>query len=74
MVKEKNISPKAEDVSSLELENLGKVSKEDEAKQKSYDKRFKKFFAEFEAIQKKYKIKLIQTPARIVYYDEQTYK
>lgn len=74
MVKEKTISSPAESVLDANLVTQGTVSKEDEAKQKSYDKRFNKFIKEFEALQKKYDIKLLQIPAKLIYYDQKEYK
>jgi len=74
MVKEKSISSPVEEVSGADLVTQGLVSKEDEAKQKSYDKRHKKFMEEFNKLQDKYDIKLLLTPAKILYYDKKDYK
>lgn len=69
MVKEKNISPPNEEVSELETKTLGEVSVEDKAKQDDYNKRMDGFMKGFEKLQKRWDIKLLQVPARIIYYD-----
>lgn len=68
-MKEKTISSPNEEITSLNLHPLAEVSEKDKKKQKDYEKRFAKFMPELELLQTKYKIKLLQVPARIIYYD-----
>lgn len=70
MVNEKTIQPPQEDISELELKPLAEVKPEDLKKQKDYEARLKGFQKGLENITKKYKIKIVQIPARIVFYDQ----
>lgn len=67
---EKQINPPSEEVSELNLENIKKPLPEDEKKQKDYEKRLHLFLKGFQNLEKKYKIKLLQIPARIIYNDQ----
>lgn len=70
MVKETQTQPPKEDISDLELKPLAEVKDEDKEKQADYDLRMEGFMKGFEKLQKKYGIKLIQIPARIIYFDQ----
>jgi hypothetical protein len=70
MVKEIQNQPPKEDISDLELKPLAEVKDEDKEKQADYDLRMEGFMKGFEKLQKKYGIKLIQIPARIIYFDQ----
>jgi len=74
MVKEKQLKAPDEEVTNLNLETLEEVSPEDKAKQEDYEKRMESFMKGFERLQKRHNIKLIQAPARIIYYDNKTYE
>lgn len=69
-MQEKQITPPSEEVTELNLENIKKPLPEDEKKQKDYEKRLNLFLKGFQNLEKKYKIKLLQIPARIIYNDQ----
>jgi len=70
MVKEVKIQPTTENISELELKPLADVPDDDKEKQEDYDKRMKLFMKAFDKLQEKHQIKLLQIPARIIYFDK----
>lgn len=69
MPNEKQIESPDEDVSKEETFTLAEVSEADKKKQADYDKRFNLFIKGFKNLEEKYKIKLVQIPARLIYGD-----
>jgi ABC-type Zn uptake system ZnuABC Zn-binding protein ZnuA len=69
MVKNKKISPPQEEITDLELTTQSEVSQEDKKKQADYERRHSVFMKEFQKLEKKHKIKLLQIPAKLIYYD-----
>jgi ABC-type Zn uptake system ZnuABC Zn-binding protein ZnuA len=72
MVKEKNISPPNEEASNQELALVNpnlELTEKEKKMQKNYEERMQKFIKGFQNLEKKYQIKLLQVPARLIYSD-----
>lgn len=71
MIQEKNITPPNEPVAEQELSRVTNtvLTPAELKQQKNYEERLEKFIKGIHNLEDKYKIKLLQIPARIIYED-----